>query len=158
MLATNTHLGLLNGNGDGFSDDDFDELIDDAEKNIYKEDMASIPKAVAGDKTAQAGLEISDDPKVVAAYKAALEAKLKTAKTEKEKVAVLNAITSAAKSGLKFGTAVLSTVNKLSAELSSARGKAGGSTSITTAGGNTSMYIALGVAFVAFMLLTQKKG
>jgi len=52
----------------------------------------------------------------------------------------------------------LSTVNKLSAELSSAQGKAGGSTSITTAGGNTSMYIALGVAFVAFMLLTQKKG
>lgn len=156
MLATNTHVGLLSG-PDDLSDDELDELISKAEVDIDKEDMARIPKAVAGDKTAQMMLESTASPKVKEAYKKALEAKLKAAKTEKEKSEVVAAIKSAGKAGLKFGTAVLSTVNKLSAELAAAKGKAGtGSTTTTTTTDNTMLYIALGIALIAIFGFTKK--
>lgn len=165
MLATNTHLGLLHGPDDididdllGEGDDKPEGEVSEGAKEVEKYLMTTVlPKALKGDKVAQATILVDGTPKVKAAYKAGLEAKLKTAKTDKEKASVIESIKDAGKQGIKFGTAVLSTVNKLSAELASARGKAKGGGTGLAAGGNTSMYIALGVAFVALILLTQKK-
>ena len=155
MLATNTHLGLLHG-----VDDEPEGEVSEGAKEVEEYLMTTVlPKALKGDKVAKATILVDGTPKVKAAYMAGLEAKLKTAKTDEEKKSVIESIKDAGKQGIKFGTAVLSTVNKLSAELASAKGKAkgGGGGTAMAAGGNTYMYVALGVAFLALILLTQKK-